>query len=162
MRILIDIDDDLYTRLFDNGIEDYEIANDDLSAMATAIRKGTHLENKIISPDLCSSCTNIGCEFQFGIVRTKCAFYLPPHIEPDNCGIYVVMQSTAEAIIKEQYEARLKADIVAILDKIRAEIKTKYDSIPWRNNDYDDGWIEALEWVFDDVLDKYKAESEKK
>ena len=48
----------------------------------------------------------------------------------------------------------------AVLDKIRAEIKTKYESIPWRNNDYDDGWIEALEWVFDDVLDKYKAESE--
>lgn len=47
-----------------------------------------------------------------------------------------------------------------MLDKIRAEIKTKYDSIPWRNNDYDDGWVEALEWVFDNVLDKYKAESE--
>lgn len=27
------------------------------------------------------------------------------------------------------------------------EIKAKYDSIPWRNNEYDDGWIEALEWV---------------
>lgn len=47
-----------------------------------------------------------------------------------------------------------------ILDKIRAEIKTKYDSIPWRNNDYDDGWVEALEWVYDDVIDKYKAETE--
>ena len=43
MRILIDIDDNLYTRLFDNGIEDYEIANDDLSAMAKAIRKGVPL-----------------------------------------------------------------------------------------------------------------------
>ena len=42
--------------------------------------------------NLCSSCTNIGCEFQSGIVRTKCAFYMPPHIEPDNCGNYVVMQ----------------------------------------------------------------------
>lgn len=30
---------------------------------------------------LCDSCTNIGCEFQSGIVRTKCAFYIP-----DNCG----------------------------------------------------------------------------
>lgn len=42
--------------------------------------------------NLCSSCTNIGCEFQSGIVRTKCAFYMPPHIESDNCGNYVVMQ----------------------------------------------------------------------
>lgn len=41
------------------------------------------------------------------------------------------------------------------LDKIRAEIKAKYDIIPWRNNDYDDGWIEALEWVLDDVIDEY-------
>ena len=41
------------------------------------------------------------------------------------------------------------------LEKIRAEIKTKYDSIPWRDNDYNDGWVEALEWVYDDVLDKY-------
>ena len=45
------------------------------------------------------------------------------------------------------------------LEKIRAEIKTKYDSIPWRDNDYNDGWVEALEWVYDDVLDKY-AEQE--
>lgn len=30
-----------------------------------------------------------------------------------------------------------------------SEIKAKYDSIPWRNNAYDDGWIEALEWVLD-------------
>ena len=43
-------------------------------------------------------------------------------------------------------------DNEGMLDKIRAEIKTKYDSIPWRNNDYDDGWVEALEWVLDDVI----------
>ena len=50
--------------------------------------------------NLCSSCTNIECEFQSGIVRTKCAFYMPPHIEPDNCGNYVVMQQTDDAILK--------------------------------------------------------------
>lgn len=43
MQTLIDIDDDLYTRLFDNGIEDHEMSNDDVSAMATAIRKGKTL-----------------------------------------------------------------------------------------------------------------------
>lgn len=43
--------------------------------------------------NLCSSCTNIGCEFQSGIVRTKCAFYIPPHIDSDCCGNYIVMQS---------------------------------------------------------------------
>lgn len=35
--------------------------------------------------NLCDSCTNIGCMFQSGIVRTECAFYIPPHIEPDDC-----------------------------------------------------------------------------
>lgn len=42
--------------------------------------------------NLCSSCTNIGCAFQSGIVRTECAFYIPPHIEPDNCGNYVIQE----------------------------------------------------------------------
>lgn len=45
----------------------------------------------------------------------------------------------------------------SVLDKIRAELKTKYDSIPWRNNDYDDGWVEALEWVLD-IIDKAESE----
>lgn len=53
--------------------------------------------------------------------------------------------------------ARVSLYAEPTLDKIRAEIKTKYDSIPWRNNDYDDGWVEALEWVLDNVIDKYKG-----
>jgi len=65
--------------------------------------------------------------------------------------------------IDEMYQLEMEnaEEFIAksVLDKIRAEIKTKYDSIPWRNNDYDDGWIEALEWVLDDVIDKYNAES---
>ena len=39
-----------------------------------------------LAHNLCDSCTNIGCEFQSGIVRSKCAFYMPLHIEPNNCG----------------------------------------------------------------------------
>ena len=49
-----------------------------------------------LAHNLCDSCTNIGCEFQSGIVRTECAFYMPPHIEPDNCGNYVVQDSTTK------------------------------------------------------------------
>ena len=52
--------------------------------------------------NLCNSCTNIGCEFQSGIVRTKCAFYMPPHIESDNCGNYVVQDSTTKNDCAEQ------------------------------------------------------------
>lgn len=39
MQIVIDIDENLYTRLFDNGIDNYDDAVD----MAKAIRKGTPL-----------------------------------------------------------------------------------------------------------------------
>lgn len=39
MKIVIDIDENLYTRLFDNGVDNY----DDAADMATAIRKGTSL-----------------------------------------------------------------------------------------------------------------------
>ena len=43
MQIVIDIDENVFTRLFDNGIEDYEIMNDDLFAIAKSIRTGTPL-----------------------------------------------------------------------------------------------------------------------
>ena len=72
--------------------------------------------------NLCDSCTNIGCEFQSGIVRTECAFYMPPHIEPDNCGNYVEMRPTVESIQIEQYVARLKADLVAMLEDLKKEM----------------------------------------
>ena len=39
MEIIIDIDENLYTRLFDNGVDNYDDAVD----MAKAIRKGTPL-----------------------------------------------------------------------------------------------------------------------
>lgn len=39
MQVVIDIDENLYTRLFDNGVDNYDDATD----MAKAIRKGTPL-----------------------------------------------------------------------------------------------------------------------
>lgn len=42
MQIVIDIDDNLYTRLFDNGVDNYDDAVD----MAKAIRKGAVLPKK--------------------------------------------------------------------------------------------------------------------
>ena len=43
MQIVIDIPEDVYTRLFDNGIQDNEIAVDDVCEMARAIRLGISL-----------------------------------------------------------------------------------------------------------------------
>lgn len=45
MKLIIDISEDVYTRLFDNGIQDNEIATDDIGEMAKALRCGTPLDN---------------------------------------------------------------------------------------------------------------------
>lgn len=41
MKVMIDIDEDVYTRLFDNGTEDQHIAADDLRQIIRLVRKGT-------------------------------------------------------------------------------------------------------------------------
>ena len=89
------------------------------------------------SNNLCSSCTNIGCEFQSGIVRTECAFYMSPHIESDNCGNYVVIQPT-----------------VNVLGKIRAEIDKIYER---EGSSFD--CLNALDEL-KEFIDKLQAESE--
>ena len=43
MKIVIKISEDIYTRLFDNGIQDNEIATDDICEMARALRLGKPL-----------------------------------------------------------------------------------------------------------------------
>jgi hypothetical protein len=43
MQIVIDVDENVFTRLFDNGTEDYEIMDDDLFAIAKSIRNGIPL-----------------------------------------------------------------------------------------------------------------------
>ena len=43
IEIVIKIPEDVYTRLFDNGIQDNEIATDDICEMARALRIGKPL-----------------------------------------------------------------------------------------------------------------------
>ena len=71
--------------------------------------------------NLCNSCTNIGCEFQSGIVRTECAFYMRP---------------TIGSIPKEQYENRLKADMVAMLEDLKQDIIAEAYGIETDCSDY--------------------------
>lgn len=44
-----------------------------------------------------------------------------------------------------------------VLDKIKAEIESKYESIPETFHHYETGFTDALEWVLS-IIDKYKAE----
>ena len=48
MQIIIDIDENIYTRLFDNGVDNYDDAVD----MAKAIRKGTSLPKVVTNGDM--------------------------------------------------------------------------------------------------------------
>ena len=45
----------------------------------------------------------------------------------------------------------------AVLDIIKAEIESKYESIPDTFHHYETGFTDALEWVLS-IIDKYKAE----
>ena len=45
MKLIIDIPEDVYTRLFDNGVQDNEISVNDLCEIAGALRLGTPLDN---------------------------------------------------------------------------------------------------------------------
>ena len=45
--------------------------------------------------------------------------------------------------------------LLGAIDDIKAEMQTKCDSIPYRNNQYDDAWIDALEWVLESVFEKH-------
>ena len=59
MQIVIDIDDNLYTRLFDNGVDNY----DDTVDMVESIRKGTPLpkgHGRLIDGDELESRMKIG------------------------------------------------------------------------------------------------------
>ena len=44
----------------------------------------------------------------------------------------------------------------AVLDNVRAEIESKYESIPNTFHHYETGFTDALEWVLS-VIDNYKA-----
>ena len=52
MKLIINILDDVYTRLFDNGIQDNEIATDDICEMARALRLGTPIPDNATNGDV--------------------------------------------------------------------------------------------------------------
>ena len=81
MEIVIEIDENVFTRLFDNGIKDYAIANDDLFAIAKSIRNCTPLPEhhgnlKDVDKMMARLCkddckqTNGECKFV-----TRCSFW---------------------------------------------------------------------------------------
>ena len=106
--------------------------------------------NECKAENLCNSCTNIACEFQSGIVRHKCDFYMP-HLEPDNCGNYVVDWNnchTADAISYaiEHLPSVYPKSENSVLEDIKAEIKEElkdFDTITAIHFEYIDKVIDS-------------------
>lgn len=100
MQIVIDIDDNLYTRLFDNGVDNYDdtvdiaIRKGDIVDMAKAIRKGTPLpkgHGRLIDADtleytcVCDECGMLtGCNHcQYSVITKDELNDAPTIIEAD-------------------------------------------------------------------------------
>lgn len=107
--------------------------------------------------NLCDSCTNIGCMFQSGIVRTECAFYMPPQLEPDNCGNYVVQGSTTKNDIrdngvknelnrvKNELDSTTKNDLPQTMEEL---FKYLTDKIPSWKVIFIDKWTDFKVWLW--------------
>ena len=52
MKLMINIDENVYTRLFDNRIQDNEIATDDICEMARALRLGTPIPDNATNGEI--------------------------------------------------------------------------------------------------------------
>ena len=83
MKLIIDIDKDAYEE-----IKKIVANKNEMCFMQKSIANGIPLD-VIKAENLCNSCTNMACEFQYGIERSSCAFYMPPNTETDNCGNYI-------------------------------------------------------------------------
>ena len=86
MRIVIDIDENLYTRLFDNGVDNYDDAVD----MAKAIRKGTPLpkgHGRLIDADkiIYHRCTDnvLDCPQSYDYTCQHCDFGITTKFRTD-------------------------------------------------------------------------------
>lgn len=84
-----------YDLLYEETSGQADKANEALEqeSNCSEIPTGSTTKNDL-AHNLCNSCTNIGCELKSIIAKTTCVFYMPPHLEPDNCGNYVVQEPT--------------------------------------------------------------------
>ena len=93
MELVIKLPEDVYTRLFDNGIQDNEIATDDICEMARALRLGTPLpkgHGRLIDADKLNKKKKYSFQTVFGafpksewFIKADDLFSAPTIIEAD-------------------------------------------------------------------------------
>lgn len=118
--------------------------------------------NKI--PNSCKECPltylDTGDDAYFGANERRCVI-------DDSCIDGMVSERAydcplVEAIPKDQYEARLKADMVAILTEIQLEIEELNTPPAYQDEDYFLIGTNRCSELIQQIIDKYKAESEDK
>ncbi len=73
--------------------------------------------------NLCDSCGNRACEFQSGIKRSSCDFYMP-HLRPDYCGKYQ-SQWYGEPIFEQKKKIVSTKDALKDIIPYSAEIESQ-------------------------------------
>lgn len=94
--------------------------------------------------NLCDSCINYRCEFQSGIVRTKCAFYMPPVTPQETRWILVSEKLPEEHICDDGYHEPSKSVLVQM--KSGAMHTARY----WSR--YDKKWLDLNYPTTDEVI----------
>jgi DNA-directed RNA polymerase subunit RPC12/RpoP len=128
-------------------IEGYSEVDEIIKALEQEPKIGYKIEN------LCDSCTNKACIFQSGILRRKCDFYIAPmpHLEPDNCGNYVIQQEPCEDAISRKtvlntlfYKSDNNCEVV-----LNKELQNRIKALPPVN-------LQKIgHWVRDTITDLY-------
>ena len=77
---------------------------------------GTEQKNSI-----CDSCANCNCSFQTGMYRETCDFYIP--VKELGYAVVGIEHLRKYRQLQNDYEARLKADMVAMLTELQLEIE---------------------------------------
>ena len=115
-------------------------------------------------PNSCKECPltylDTGDDAYFGANERRC-------IIDDSCVDGIVSERAydcplVEAIPKDQYEARLKADMVAMLTEIQLEIEELSTPPAYQDEDYFLIGTNKCSELIQQKIDKYKAESEDK
>lgn len=113
-------------------------------------------------PNSCKECPltylDTGDDAYFGANERRC-------IIDDSCVDGIVSERAydcplVEAIPKDQYEARLKADMVAMLTEIQLEIEELSTPPAYQDEDYFLIGTNKCSELIQQKIDKYKADSE--
>lgn len=88
VKLVIKINEDVYTRLFDNGIQDNEIAVDDVCEMARSLRRGIPL------PKGHGSLIDIS---NIDVIELEDSNHIIRHIKGDEVDVYISAPIIIEA-----------------------------------------------------------------